>query len=480
MFSNSGLAGVNHEEAGEKWRSGDSAKSYRFFQRAIETYDDGLKKHPGSFDLAYNKSIYSISKLIFPDSIRARLQYDVSQQPKLLQHCPTPVLELLSRSLELHRYALNLKQDDSDALLYVTSKRPNQTNKGKKSNTAQVLTSIAEILIESSVTDSQERLDAINLLREAIDIFQKCLSVQESRLLESQMPTSIQEPTGEVPSTANTELPQSEDQWASVVEPLTPSTLLETCVAEIHALTTLVPLLRPDPQIYKEFESHSTDLLNKASELIRRSDIDDSSAFAHARFNLLAAVIDFAFRSAIIQVEEYSENLNSAWTSGPTIQSDDPAPIYDYAEAFVNFNTSLAASNGSGDGNVRWNALQMALDHLKSADSIRGAKNRSAINARRGDVELLRVRLGDPPLSYERSVSNRDTLLKNAETYYEGARKLATVEGDMDMTNDMVAKITIVKGLRDGKSLTAIQGSQEQLKLEGVMNEMREDGLLPH
>lgn len=48
-------AGVELEEAGEKWRAGDAAKSMRFFVRAITNYDEGLQKHPGTFDLAYNK-----------------------------------------------------------------------------------------------------------------------------------------------------------------------------------------------------------------------------------------------------------------------------------------------------------------------------------------------------------------------------------------------------------------------------------------
>lgn len=48
-------AGVELEEAGEKWRAGDAAKSMRFFVRAIETYDRGLQRYPKSLDLAYNK-----------------------------------------------------------------------------------------------------------------------------------------------------------------------------------------------------------------------------------------------------------------------------------------------------------------------------------------------------------------------------------------------------------------------------------------
>jgi len=52
-------AGVDHEEAAGKWRAGDAAKSMRFFQRAIEAYDQGLKAFPSSLDLAYNKLVLS-------------------------------------------------------------------------------------------------------------------------------------------------------------------------------------------------------------------------------------------------------------------------------------------------------------------------------------------------------------------------------------------------------------------------------------
>lgn len=59
--------GVEQEEAGEKWRAGDAAKSLRFFMRAINTYDEGLSKHPSAFDLAYNKYVirHPISLLLY-------------------------------------------------------------------------------------------------------------------------------------------------------------------------------------------------------------------------------------------------------------------------------------------------------------------------------------------------------------------------------------------------------------------------------
>ena len=46
------------EEAGEKWRAGDAAKSLRFFMKAVENYETGLLFFPKSFDLAYNKYVY--------------------------------------------------------------------------------------------------------------------------------------------------------------------------------------------------------------------------------------------------------------------------------------------------------------------------------------------------------------------------------------------------------------------------------------
>ena len=49
------VQGVEHEEAAEKWRSGDAAKSLRFFDRALETYEKGLALWPDNFDLAYNE-----------------------------------------------------------------------------------------------------------------------------------------------------------------------------------------------------------------------------------------------------------------------------------------------------------------------------------------------------------------------------------------------------------------------------------------
>jgi hypothetical protein len=53
-----------HEQAAGKWRAGDAAKATRFFNRAIDTYNEGLKRYPTSFDLAYNKSVVNFTRKV--------------------------------------------------------------------------------------------------------------------------------------------------------------------------------------------------------------------------------------------------------------------------------------------------------------------------------------------------------------------------------------------------------------------------------
>lgn len=48
---------------------------------------------------------------------RARLQYDLAQQPRLLQYLPGTMLDLLKTALDSHRRALDINQENTDLLL---------------------------------------------------------------------------------------------------------------------------------------------------------------------------------------------------------------------------------------------------------------------------------------------------------------------------------------------------------------------------
>ena len=52
---------------------------------------------------------------------RARLQYEVAQQPRLLEYLPTPLIELLHTTLDSHRLALTIDQENADLLLYAVA-----------------------------------------------------------------------------------------------------------------------------------------------------------------------------------------------------------------------------------------------------------------------------------------------------------------------------------------------------------------------
>lgn len=62
--------------------------------------------------------------------VRARLQYEVAQQPRLLEHLPTPLIELLQTTLDSHRLALMIDQDNADLLLYAFVRNPEVTGAG--------------------------------------------------------------------------------------------------------------------------------------------------------------------------------------------------------------------------------------------------------------------------------------------------------------------------------------------------------------
>lgn len=113
-------------------------------------------------------------------------------------------------------------------------------------NTAQVMTSLAEAIDDDGrSTQSQQ---PAQLVQEAIGLFQRCLGVQE--LLYNQTQAQMSMPFEDIPESALvTEVQGSErdetgsrdvqEQWASILEPVTKATLVETALGLLDALTTL-------------------------------------------------------------------------------------------------------------------------------------------------------------------------------------------------------------------------------------------------
>lgn len=150
----------------------------------------------------------------------------------------------LQETLASHRQALALNSDNLDVQF----------------NTGQVLGSLAETLLEDEA-DMGTKMDAGALLGEAVEFFTNCLAAQQrqyeqlsSELAEMQKMNGDALPDdSETTMEADTRMevrneseasPASESagEWATVEEALTPEVILETCTAQLGALTTLLGL----------------------------------------------------------------------------------------------------------------------------------------------------------------------------------------------------------------------------------------------
>lgn len=398
-------------------------------------------------------------------------------------------MEILQIALQSHRVALNLQQDNADVLF----------------NTAQVLTSLAEVFTEAKHPSEQQILDALRFLREALELFQRCLVLQELRYSETQEQIRMmeaadfgdgggaEEPPRETappppPATAGTaaaeEEPQQE-QWAAVIEPVTKNTLVETAVAQLETLTTLCNLLTFDPgnNGLAWVEEYSSDLLRtKIPAYVEDSDRHYEATLARAKF--VSALTEVLYRSGRIDIETYQRELSGVF--GPDLNlSGDPAGLCSKAEALINFNSAIAETPRSYDDrafsrslSLRWQSLSSGLDALTAASKLPNAENLPKIHLARGDAELYRWRLGSDPWDYKMARDNATLLLRNAQTYYRGAAALARRDGAREEERDGSCKEAIAAALSGERGKLEQIRSGAEKDLLAVAEDMMEDGLV--
>ncbi|QSZ35581.1 hypothetical protein DSL72_008451 [Monilinia vaccinii-corymbosi] len=450
-------AGVDFEEAAEKWRGGDAVKSTRFFMRAVDSYEEALKKFPNSFDLAYNK---------------ARVLYELTQYPKLAAQVPGTLLDLLITALEASRYALGLNQDNADILF----------------NTAQVLTSIAEVTSETRDIGNDDNLA---LLEEAIELFQRCLTLQEYQYTQSQaqagfVPTSESDPDSEeggAPlSDANSQPPQ-DDRWATIIEPVTLDTLLDTLIAQLQTLTLLCGLVNVDAgRGLPWIEEYSSPLIGQKLPNYLQGTTDREQEAGLAKSNFVAALADANFRVQRIDIGTYERVLNDAYSS---LNLDDhPGGLCEKAEAFISYNASLRLNYDAAQSPdvtaSRWKVLTAALDSLTKASKLPSADNLAKIHILRGDVELLRFQLGQHPSNYDVAFKNGTVLAKNAEKFYRGAGILARNEGLSKELEEAGVKEAVAMSLY-GEKTKLLEAVKQQAELvRGVLEDSLDDGLISY
>ncbi|OJD11792.1 hypothetical protein AJ78_07505 [Emergomyces pasteurianus Ep9510] len=447
----------------------------RFFMRAIETYDTGLRRFPNSFDLAYNK---------------ARIQYEITQHPKLATQLPAPPVEILHIALKSHRHALTLQQDNAEILF----------------NTAQVLTSLAEAITEGRRATEQHTQEASKYLQEALDLFQRCLGVQELRFTEAQHQQADSMAVAEFGGSARDEQqaknletdhamegtgagaenmePTQSEQWATVIEPVTKDTLVDTAVAQLETLATFCGLLTFDPgSTLAWIEEYSADLLKeKVAAYVEGTDRQNEVALARAKF--ISTVADVSFRSGRIDFETYKNEVSMAFGDVQDLSAN-PGALCTQAESLVAFNSAIADCDQPENEEtfnklltLRWQALSSALDSLTTATKLPQAENITKIHLARGDVEMYRWRLGGKPWSYKVSHENAPTLLKNAQTYYRGAAALARRDGSGEQDREGTAKEALAFALSGDMQRMEGLIARSEKELRQIAEDMVEDGLV--
>lgn len=458
----------------------DPTKALRFYQKAIAVYIEGLSRFPKSFDLAYNKAL---------------LLYHIAQEKRITPLVGS-VLELLKEALDAHRFALSIDQENPDVLF----------------NTAQVLTSFAEELNENADQDPGFKAQAVSLLQEAVELFAACLTRQEmeyTQMQEIQGAADENPPSNETdqtpPSTKRAESGEGE-QWAVVLESITPDTLIETAIAQLGSLSSLATVAAPTnssllanlseiatPIVTQKLPSYiallptsipEDALGNKTTPFLVVSNTSSTfhpdaptiptnpQAEAKTEAELAVAVFKCALSSA-----EYKSNLTTTETHtshiteafSPLLETTTPSKeklpstiqilsayadtLLDLADAIKETDPSLSKPDSAP---TRWTSLSRAQDLLTKVSSLLSSRvtssstdielpSRAQIYLQRGDIELLRSGLARLPSATVSISTSLPTLLKNAGVYYRGARGLAGQDGNGELRDEAEVKAGVVK-----------------------------------
>jgi len=434
------------------------------------------------------------------------------QEPRISKHLSSSRVDLINETIQSHRYALSLNQHNADILF----------------NTAQVLTTAAETAQETKGPDTQN--EAITLLKEAVELFSSCLSRQELDFTENQAqaeidPTSQDDDEGDLErmSTTSSQPPQ---EWATVLEPVTANTLVETALAELNTLTTLVTLTSssggPDSNDYRAFADVADILIQQKLPqylaLVPTTSPEPATPQPTARFLTLsdatptlhiprpatppnphaaataaaslaasvfaAAVAEAEYRSGLSTAATYAARVAQAFGSAAGAAARAPAPALQraaaHADALVAFAAAAADDGDAGVRALRGAALEEARARLAEAAALVGrvggadadAPSAAAVALLRGDVEMMRRVVAEG----EGEGAGADAMLEAAAGCYDSG--MGVGGADEDEEREVGVKRTVVGVLRGVVGAEELASLVKDGKARMVVLEMEEEGLL--
>ena len=351
-------------------------------------------------------------------------------------------------------------------------------------------------LAEATTTNTQpsNTNQPLPLLEESLELFQRCLALQEYLFTESQsqalaaMDTSdpdledggaslSSEPT----ASSNAPMPmEQEEQWASIVEPVTHETLVDTIVAQLEVLTLVCGLTNNDSRMLSFIEEYASPLLTLklptyAKEL--SPEINTASSITAATF--ISAVSDANFQSQRTDASTYWETLQKTWNLIDLTKT--PEGLVSAAEALLSFNTAVARNSNIPPPSVlstRWKALSPAQDYLLKASTLPDVDKLAKIYLLRGDVDILRFQLGTGEAPLEIAKKSQTVLVKNAEKFYRGAKKLAAAD-EVELVMEAGVKEGLAKAFGgDEGALRGVVKEVGEKVARGLLVECWEEGLV--
>lgn len=388
----------------------------------------------------------------------------------MVSHIGLPLVDLLKQTLNSHRHALRLNEENPDVLF----------------NTSQVLTSLAEQLAEAG-----ESASGIPLLQEALELLSACLSRQEMLIEQHQADYEDAEDGGVSldPSDrpASSHNSGESEQIATIESPITTSDLLDTVHASLSALTTLVSLIEPEAlQTLGDMAHSLTEVKAPAYLGLMPGDAHQVASFgvALARANFVAAFADSQYNGLMIKAETYLARLDTFGIPG---KEHDATALASEAGARTEFALSMMARfEGRPDipADVCWKQLSMAQELYTKATKLESS---AQTYLSRGDVELVRHRIVTLPIPIlsDGIRKSAPTLAQNAQTYYKGAVRLSK-DGEADLTCKAQQRVGVVAYTRkllygvelDADASEVLARPKAMAHLDQALVDCVEEGLL--
>jgi len=320
--------------------------------------------------------------------------------------------------------------------------------------------------------------------------------------------------------------------WATIEEPLTAETILETCTAQLSALTTLLGLYDiSDLSNIEKMASDGTDTATaKIPALINLIDTTpslrpqdepkagptlsigasaveevtttpkDDAILAVASFQ--STIAELAYRSGRSTSTEYAQTVEQIFSkfSGSTDNASSSSDLAKaniqsaYADALIDLTSALAdgtqyfASSPTflTDVEIQWTALTQAqtfLTQLAAApySSLLSASRLADVFLARGDTDLFRFRIALFEQAKPARAKSSMTLVGNAGVFYRGARTYAEkagATGSRGMADAKAIVAEVLKEVANGSPAIKESWKGRSADVAKVLEQMVEEGIV--